>query len=45
MAYQALYRKYRSQRFDEMVGQRLIERECSPSDRPSEIINHKILMN
>ena len=24
MAYQALYRKYRSQRFDEMVGQEVV---------------------
>lgn len=27
------------------MRQRLIEQECSPSDRLSEIINHKILMN
>jgi DNA polymerase-3 subunit gamma/tau len=26
MSYQALYRKYRSQRFDEMVGQEVVAR-------------------
>ncbi|MCT1226860.1 DNA polymerase III subunit gamma/tau [Lactococcus lactis] len=37
MAYQALYRKYRSQRFDEMVGQEVVATTLKNA-----IVNHKI---
>lgn len=37
MAYQALYRKYRSQRFDEMVGQEVVATTLKNA-----IVNHQI---
>lgn len=39
MAYQALYRKYRSQRFDEMVGQEVVATTLKNA-----IVNHKFHM-